>query len=146
MSSKHFCQVKFLALFIFLDMSRIFKSKLQDTNINSITIGENIRNIRKRMALTQKEVAEKIGITRVLFSDYERGRVHVYGDMIARIAIALNVSADEILGLTIDKKTQDSSSLRYMKRIKQIEKLPEHKKKEILRTIDILIRAANMKK
>jgi len=63
--------------------------------------------------------------------------------MVARIAKALAISADELLGLKIDKKnsSDESISIRFTKRIRELERLPEQKRKAILKTLDDLIKA-----
>jgi transcriptional regulator with XRE-family HTH domain len=63
------------------------------------TIGQRIARIRKKKKISQQKLAEEIGIKRVLVSDYERGKVRLYDEMVARFAIALEVTTDELLGL-----------------------------------------------
>lgn len=67
--------------------------------VDNKTIGERIAIARKEKELTQLQLSEKIGITRDLLCSYEIGRTRIYGEMIARIAFILEVSADYILGL-----------------------------------------------
>jgi len=82
-----------------------------------------------------------IGIKQTLVSDYETGRIRIFAEMLARFPIALNVSTDDLLALESENKNRNQISLRIMKRINKIETLPETKKKDILKTIDDLIRA-----
>ena len=103
-------------------------------------IGQRIARLRKAEGITQKELAEKIGVTRTVITDYECGRVRIYDEMLARLAAALNVSTDALLGLK-NSKTPEVSSLRLVKRIRELEQLPEQKRKAILKTLDDLIRA-----
>ena len=106
------------------------------------TIGKRIASLRKRKGLTQAELAEKIGITRKLVSDYETDRTHLNDEMVIRFSIALSVSSDMLLGLKNSEITKERHiSLRIMRRMKEISGLPEKKKKAILRTLDDLIRA-----
>ena len=80
-------------------MSR--KPDLPPLNLgNGETIGQRIAKIRKKFGLTQKELGEKISIKRAMVSDYELGRAKLYDEMVARFAIALEVSSDYLLGLT----------------------------------------------
>ncbi len=74
------------------------------------SIGERISTIRKKKGLTQQELAAKIGITRSLVSSYEVGRIRLYDDMVARFAIALEASSDEILGLKKITDTKDEKA------------------------------------
>ena len=63
------------------------------------TLGQRIALIRKKRGLTQKKLAEKIGITRSRLSNYEIDRIHLYDEMLIRFAIALDVSLDYLVGL-----------------------------------------------
>lgn len=70
------------------------------------TIGERISKIRKEKELTQLELSTKIGIKRALLSEYETGRTRIFGDMIIRIAIALEVTPNQLMGF--EKESPDS--------------------------------------
>lgn len=123
-------------------MPRKPKSQLKPLRTDhSETIGERIARIRKSKGLTQAELAEKIGIESFLVSDYERGRIRLYDQMLAHFAIALGVSADELLGTVQNKKQRAEVSLRLIKRIQSVEKLPETKQKALLTTIDAYLKA-----
>jgi transcriptional regulator with XRE-family HTH domain len=64
------------------------------------TLGERLSAVRERRGLTQGEVARRIGLPQQAISRLERGeRQHVRSDVLARLAIALDVSADVLLGL-----------------------------------------------
>jgi len=109
-----------------------------------IEIGENLQAIRKRRGLTQKELAERIGLTREAVAAYEAGRIHLIDTTILDIAENLRVSANQILGL--EQKSSDTAiiSRRWAKRIAVIESLPEPVKKHILRVLDDVIKANTM--
>ena len=66
---------------------------------NISTIGENIRQKREERGLTQKELADKVGITFAAISQIEAGKTGKKFDTLRDICISLNVSADEILNL-----------------------------------------------
>jgi Lhr-like helicase len=80
-----------------------------------------------------------------LITDYERNKLRLYDEMIVRFAIALGVTADHILGMKKEKKTLGVANLRIVRRLKQIEKLSESRKKAILRTLDDLLLASDKK-
>ena len=122
-------------------MPRKLKKPLPPIDLGSDTIGQRIAYHRKRLGLTQKVLGEKIGIQRLLVTDYETGCVRLHDEMVARFALALSVSADELLGLKNSRTIDTSMSLRVARRIREIEKMPEKRKKAILHTIDDLIKA-----
>ncbi len=99
--------------------------------------GKIISQLRIDRGLTQKELAERMGIPRSLITDYERGRLRLHADIIISLSEVLQISADEILGITPRKgKESDASSLRIMKRVRKIESLPSFKQKTLLQIID----------
>jgi transcriptional regulator with XRE-family HTH domain len=105
-------------------------------------LGLRIAESRKIRGLSQAQLAERIGISRLLLSDYERGKVRVYADTLARIASALDVSPVQLLASASSKATDKVPSLRLMKRIQKIERLPLSQQKALLKYIDIFLKAA----
>jgi transcriptional regulator with XRE-family HTH domain len=64
------------------------------------TLGERLSAMRERRGLTQGEVARRIRLPQQAVSRLERGeRQHVRSDVLARLSVALDVSADVLLGL-----------------------------------------------
>lgn len=108
--------------------------------VDEKTIGERIAEVRKNKGLSQLELADKIGIDRRLLSDYEVSRCRIYGEMVTRIAIALEVSPNKLLGFE-KEESEDKISLRYTKRIKELEELPEYKRRIVLKALDDSIKA-----
>ena len=97
--------------------------------------------MRKRRGLTQKELAEKIGMTRESIAAYEAGRSHLMDTTLLDMASVLRVSVNEILGLERRAAESTITSRRWAKRMALIESLPESVKKHILRTLDDVIKA-----
>jgi len=61
-------------------------------------IGERIKQLRKDRNMNQIDLAEKTGISRVSIGFYERNERLPSVDLAARIAKALGVSLDDIMG------------------------------------------------
>ena len=105
------------------------------------TIGRRLARIRKEQGYTQVELAERIGIIQALVSDYERDKLRLNAEMLVRFAQALNVSADELLGLNGDKRlAAKNPSLKILRRLNKIASLPPTKQKAFLQTIDALLK------
>lgn len=66
---------------------------------------ENLKDARLKKNLSQKEVAEKIGVAKSTYSLYESGNREPNVDTIKKIADVLDVSADKLLGLETDDIT-----------------------------------------
>jgi transcriptional regulator with XRE-family HTH domain len=105
-------------------------------------IGARIADIRKRQAMTQVELAARLGMGQSLLSRYERGTLRLHGALVVDVARALQVSTDELLGLK-DSKGNGHGFLaerRFMRRLRQIEGLSKRKKEALLTTIDAFLR------
>ena len=60
-------------------------------------IGGKLLAVRKRLGLTQMEVAEAAGMSDRAYADIERGLVNMRVETVLRICQALHISPDEIL-------------------------------------------------
>lgn len=72
------------------------------------SIGKKLLTIRKRLGLTQSEVAEAAGMSDRTYADIERGNVNMRIETILRICDALHITPDTIL-------TEENTSLRSRK-------------------------------
>lgn len=116
------------------------KRKLPPLKLGSESFGERLAIFRKQKGLTQTELAEKVGITQPLISDYERGRLQMSADIAVRFALALKVSCDELLGVTKTNGNGKAPPRRIMKRLDKIQQLSAHDQRTLLRTIDGFLR------
>jgi len=103
----------------------------------SETVGQRLARLRKERGWTQVELAERLGIIQSLISDYERDRLRLNPAMVVRFATALEITTDELLQ---SKDTQTplrrKPSLRVLRRLERIERLPLHQQNTLLKTID----------
>ena len=104
-------------------------------------LGQRLARLRKERGYTQLELSGKTGVLRELISDYERGRLRPNYEIIIRFAMALEVSADELLGIKPSKRSPYKPSLKILRRMKKIEALPDNHQKFILKTIDSHLKA-----
>jgi transcriptional regulator with XRE-family HTH domain len=100
------------------------------------SFGARLKRLRKEKGITQIQLAERIGSKGVVISDYERCKNRLNDAMIVRIAQALEITTDELLG--VEDPEQPTQSL--YRRFKKIETLPVASQKVILDTLDTLIR------
>jgi len=61
--------------------------------------GIRLKQLREKQHLSQKEVADRLGLTRATISAYERNTKTPSVDILVRIALLYRSSADYILGL-----------------------------------------------
>lgn len=97
--------------------------------------------LRKEYNWSQSDLAKKIGTSAPIVGRYEREEIKPSIDVAAKIADALGVTLDYLLGksdnMVLDKKN--------LQRLEDLEQLPEEDKKYIFYAIDNLIKAAKLK-
>lgn len=71
---------------------------------------EKIRELRKQKRLTQKDVAEKIGITRPAYTAYETGKRQPDFETLKKIAVLFEVSIDYLIGDGLRKNENQKPS------------------------------------
>ena len=74
--------------------------------------GERVKTVRGTYGWTRRALAKKAGLNEFHLANVERGkRLHVEGDTILKLAQALGVSADYLIGLTDDPTPRTPASV-----------------------------------
>ena len=102
----------------------------------SVKFGDRVMQARKEIGLTREELAEKIGTSGPIVGRYERGDMMPSIEIASKIAEALEVSLDFLVGnssiLVKDKN--------ILNRIEDIAKLPSQKQGELFNVLDAYLR------
>lgn len=101
-----------------------------------MNIGSVITTLRDKNGFSQSDLADKSEVSRVMIGKYERGEAIPSVDAAKKIADALGVSLDYLVGET----NQVSFDKRTVDRIKDLEQLEESKKQTLYDLIDTYIR------
>ena len=75
-----------------------------------VNMGEKLRSLRTEKKLTQKQVADRIGLAISAVSSYESGSRYPSYDALIKLARIFHVSTDYLLGMT-DKRNIDVTGL-----------------------------------
>lgn len=106
--------------------------------------------IRMARGLTQTQLAEKLKSTQRNISHYETVAECPPGPVIVQLAKVLQVSADELLGLSAPKAAskpkEDPETKRLWKRFQQLQELPEKDRRAVIRLINSLKGSQSEKK
>ena len=106
-----------------------------------MTFGQKLAFCRKEQRLSQAEIEKRPGVNGDIVGKYERDEMKPSIDTAKKLADAMEVSLDHLVGdaelKILDKKT--------MQRLEDIERLPEEDKNNIFYTLDNLIKAAKLK-
>lgn len=117
----------------------MFMSKAQTISSDE-TLGQRIARLRKARGLTQSQLAEAVEMTQTMISEYELDRRRLHAEMVTKVATALKVSTDELLGMKAAKKANSEFDLKLVRRMQKIAQLPPAKQKMLLHTIDTLLK------
>ena len=105
-----------------------------------IDTGERIRELRKARGLNQDQLAELASLNRVTVAKYEAGRVEPGAQALSRIADALEVSTDALLGRTNEipdvKSTIKTDEAWIL--AKGVDRLPEEERKKTLAVVQAM--------
>jgi transcriptional regulator with XRE-family HTH domain len=104
--------------------------------------GKIIAELRDKKEMSQVDLADKSGVSRVMIGKYERGEAVPSIDFAKRIADAFEVSLDYLVGegqnVAFDKK--------ILQRINDIQKLDEGTKDKLFFLIDNVLQNTKAKK
>ncbi|TQE95331.1 MAG: helix-turn-helix transcriptional regulator [Spiribacter salinus] len=108
--------------------------------------GRRLHAIRQARGMTQVALAEAAGMSQRMVSHYECEIENPTAEMVVRLAKALKVSTDELLGVRTPRKIDEGPNLnpqlrRYWKRVQQLAQLPERDQRSVLRMLDNTIKA-----
>lgn len=97
--------------------------------------GSNMMLVRKQKKLSQAALGKIIGTSGDVIGRYERGDIKPSVEVVAKIADALEVSVDYLIG-----KTSMALDKEALKRLEDISKLKEENKSFIYNLIDMALR------
>jgi len=105
------------------------------------TFGKRMAALRKERKLTQDELAKLLSTSISVIGRYERDEMTPSIETAKKLADALDISLDYLVGegelKVLDKKT--------LKRLEDIENLPDEDRTNIFYTLGNLIKAAKLK-
>jgi transcriptional regulator with XRE-family HTH domain len=103
------------------------------------SFGERLRQLRTARGFTQQQLGSKVGISQRMVAYYETQGGTPAAPLVAKLAKALGVSTDEIIGgkrAQIVGTPQSTVELRLWRKLRQIQTLPEDKRRLLLLLID----------
>jgi transcriptional regulator with XRE-family HTH domain len=105
--------------------------------------GKRLMQMRMDRGLTQIELGKLIGASQRAVSRYETVAELPPAHIIIKLAKALKVSADELLGLQLPKAQpkpkKDPQTTRLWKKFQQIQRLPVKDQRAVIRLVNSLV-------
>ena len=106
-----------------------------------MSLHDNMLLIRKKKGISQADLGKLIGTSGDVIGRYERGDITPSVEVVSKIADALEVSVDYLLG-----KTSMELDKQALTRLEDISKLSQDNKNFVLNLIDMAIRDFKAKK
>lgn len=106
------------------------------------TFGQRLRQLRKNRGLTQVRLAEQVSSSQRAICSYEQDRTDPPLYVIPKLADALDVTVEDLLGLNgrpVKKRGSRDSFL--VKKIEEISQLPDRKQRTILQVINLAMKS-----
>jgi len=100
-----------------------------------VNFPEHLALLRKEKGLTQPQLAEKIGVHVAQVRRYEAGTSQPTLDVIRAIAVALGISADELLFAKDERGPSDDLKLQF----EAVSKFDPESKKVVQQVLDSMI-------
>jgi len=107
--------------------------------------GARLAALRREAGLSQKELAEKIGVAASNIGFWELHDKPPRSDLLPRIAEALGASVEDILGTSSRKRPSGGPEGRARRVFKNLSQLPRRQQKKILDVAEALIAQSNGK-
>jgi transcriptional regulator with XRE-family HTH domain len=99
---------------------------------------QRLTRIRKAAGLTQLELAQHLGISQRMVAYYENETTHPPTHLLPAIAKVLGVTTDQLLGVEKVKEVKRRDT-RLRRKIEEVEKLPDDKRKQIVQYLDTFL-------
>lgn len=101
--------------------------------------GDQLAMLRKARGMTQAELGEKIGVSKRIICYYEKSTKQPPSTRLHDLAKALKVPVDKLLGIKNPEETPPVSNKKVLKRLKQIDQLPQSDQNALIHYIDLLV-------
>jgi len=108
--------------------------------------GARLAELRKTAGFTQEELAAEIGVSRRMIAYYEAESEYPPTALLPKLARALRISADELLGIAAVKRAAKPGNSRLQRRLQQIEKLGAREKRQIVQILDTFLENEKLKR
>jgi transcriptional regulator with XRE-family HTH domain len=100
-----------------------------------MNFSDNMMLLRKKKGLSQADLGKMIGTSGDVVGRYERGDITPSIEVVAKIADALEVSVDYLIGKTKMELDQET-----LQRLEDIASLPSENKNFVLKMLDMALR------
>ncbi len=115
-------------------------SSISMSKLDSNTFGARLAELRMARGMTQEDLGSAAGSSQRMVAHYENTPdAQPPADVLAALARALGVSADELLGLAPLSEQVNSATYRLRRRLRKVEDLPADDQKTVVKLVEALV-------
>jgi transcriptional regulator with XRE-family HTH domain len=103
------------------------------------TFGQRLARLRKMRGFSQTELGERLGVSQRVMTYYECQSERPPAYLLPKLAEALDLTVDELLGVRPVKDTPAPRNTRLWRKLRDVEKLPPGDRKAVLKFVDALL-------
>ena len=101
--------------------------------------GQRLYALREQAGLSQQELAERIGLTQRAYAHWERHPVALRADQLLKLAQALNVSVDDLVGTNGKKRRGTGPAGKMRQLFEAASRLPRSQQQKITALLEAFI-------
>jgi transcriptional regulator with XRE-family HTH domain len=102
-------------------------------------LGQRIAAAREQSGISQAQLAERLGVTQPTVAYWERKAVNIRSDVLTRIARALDVSSDELLGTKPAKPRAATPAGKARQAFDAVSRLPRRQQAKIVEVVEAMV-------
>jgi transcriptional regulator with XRE-family HTH domain len=104
------------------------------------SFGERLLRLRQARGYSQRELGDRVGVSQRMMTYYERQAEHPPAYLLPRLAEALGVTVDELMGVRpVKEPAATPRNSRLWRKLRDVEKLPPGDRKAVLKFVDALL-------
>jgi transcriptional regulator with XRE-family HTH domain len=101
--------------------------------------GQHLTGLREAAGLTQQQLAEKLGLPQSNIAFWERSDKPPRGEVLPKLADALGVSVDALLGVIPPKPKRQAAKGRLQLVFESAAKLPRRQQEKIVEVVEAMV-------
>jgi transcriptional regulator with XRE-family HTH domain len=101
--------------------------------------GQRLYALREQAGLSQQQLADRLGFTQRAYAHWERNRVALRAEQLLKLAEALNVSTDDLVGSNGKKKRGTGPTGKMRQLFEAASRLPRSQQQKITALLEAFI-------
>lgn len=105
-------------------------------------LGARVAQLRKEQGLTQVQLAEALGTAQQQIASYEVARLRIPASMLPRLARALGVSLEALIG-EAEKPAKRGPTPKLQQQLERLSALPKPKQRAVMEVLEAVLAQAS---